>query len=71
MVKTIASQGWDGVFFWDITNGETKATIKKSVRSVWALAYSPDANTIAIANYDGTVSLWNAGTEHNNGMASI
>ena len=66
--NTIASRGWDGVFFWDLTLGEAKATIKKSVRGIAALAYSPDGNTIAIANADGTVSLWDAGTEHNSGV---
>jgi WD40 repeat protein len=44
--------------FWDAASGEPRGELPKTSSAVTDLAFSPDAKTLAVVNWDGTIALW-------------
>lgn len=74
--KTLAAGGYDGtgnVQLWDIEKETQTSTSKekqtpkilKQHNFVYSIAFSSDGNTLAVADYDGTIKFWDfkTGTE--------
>ncbi len=57
----VGNQVSDVVRLWDTRNGKLMAKFRGHERGVGALEFSPDGNTLASADCQGTVRLWVAG----------
>jgi WD40 repeat protein len=49
---------WGEVKLWDPYTGRKRALVWKSPRYIWALAFAPDGQTLALASIDHTIRLW-------------
>ena len=60
---------------WDVTKGRVSTTLSEHVQDIYSVEFSPDGQTLATAQYDGTINLWSVpkwdllGTLYNNGTA--
>jgi RNA polymerase sigma factor (sigma-70 family) len=63
--KTLAVAGfWDGqIRFFRVATGKEFAQLDAKKERVTALVYSPDQRTLAAANGDNTITLWDTPTE--------
>ncbi|GAB4199905.1 MAG: hypothetical protein Fur006_51000 [Coleofasciculaceae cyanobacterium] len=50
------------VKLWDVSTGEVLRTLQGHSSQVWAVAFSPDGNTLASGSFDQTVKLWDVST---------
>lgn len=46
---------------WDVTTGETAATLRAHTNTVYGIAYSPDGTRMASVSADGTLRVWRFG----------
>ena len=62
--KTIATTSDDGIFFWNASNGKFTKVFDVGARDNNLIAYSPDAKTLAIQQWDNgpQIQLLNANT---------
>jgi WD40 repeat protein len=50
------------VILWDAATFEVKATLKGHTSDVTSLSFTPDCKTLATAESDGVVKLWDLAT---------
>jgi WD40 repeat protein/tRNA A-37 threonylcarbamoyl transferase component Bud32 len=80
-IVTAASDGTGGEFHvWDVQTGQQVCALENGEGKVngvlYQASFSPDDNQIIVANYDGTVTVWDANTgrlfmaplHHDNGV---
>ena len=56
--KTLASWCGGEMRLWNVVSSELRLIFEQFERSVYALAFSPDSNTIVTGSHDGTIHLW-------------
>lgn len=47
---------------WNVRTGQYLQTLQEHTGRVWAVAFSPDGNTLASGSFDTTVRLWDVHT---------
>lgn len=58
--RLVSGSGWDmAARIWDVATGRSLRVIKNPEK-VWDVIFSPDAQTVATACYDGNCYLWSA-----------
>ena len=58
--RTLASSGDDAAIrLWDVTTGKLVQTVSYPGGAVYALAWSPDGERVAVARAHGDVAVWN------------
>ena len=68
--RTLASGGYwsldaeSTIHLWDIHTGQLLTTVEGHTDPVFALAFSPNSETLASAGWDNTMRLWNPKTGH-------
>ncbi len=55
--KLLVSGKFSGAMAWDVSTGEVKADLKTPTRVVCGIAVSPDGNSMALGDGDGTVVM--------------
>ena len=43
---------------WSVPGGKIEAVLKEGNHQEISVAWSPDGKTVAVGNYDATISLW-------------
>ncbi|HIC08447.1 MAG TPA: hypothetical protein EYO62_00105 [Aquificales bacterium] len=59
----LVSSGWDGkTLVWDIESESVEKILESTEDRVWKLALSPDGNYLAVADWEGKVSVFKTDT---------
>jgi WD40 repeat protein len=56
------SSGDRTVRLWDVRTGECLHILRGHQEWIWAIAFSPDGNTLVSCSSDGTIKLWDVAT---------
>ena len=51
--KLLATGGGNAVILWEVETGQPQTTFRPEIEEVWALDFSPDGRTLAIAGHAG------------------
>lgn len=60
--KYLATTRDDKVYIWDMANPDKPTLLAGHTGQVWAVAFAPDGKTLASANGDGQVKVWDLAT---------
>jgi WD40 repeat protein/serine/threonine protein kinase len=60
--------GTTEVKVWDVVTGLDRLTLPGAAEVIWSLAITPDGNTLAAGLENGTILLWEAGTDKDVGL---